>query len=197
MPEATDPALPLALELLRRFEAFRPDAYADPASKLAAWQRKNPRGSYPGPLSDGDPWTIGYGATGPGIAKGVVWTRAQAEEALAARAAPILARVRALVTRKGVPDAALSALVSLAYNIGCPAPPHPKACPNVDAQGFDCCTCRLRGSSALAKLNRGELRGAADAFLVWNTAGGSVNEGLMRRRTAERKVFAGACNLVV
>lgn len=38
--------------------------------------------AYPDPLSGGDPWTIGYGATGPGIRKGTVWTQEQAEKRL-------------------------------------------------------------------------------------------------------------------
>ncbi|KQW79698.1 glycoside hydrolase family protein [Brevundimonas sp. Root1279] len=38
--------------------------------------------AYPDPLSGGDPWTIGYGATGKDIRKGVVWTDAQAEQRL-------------------------------------------------------------------------------------------------------------------
>lgn len=34
--------------------------------------------AYPDPLSGGDPWTIGYGCTGPGIGPGTIWTEAQA-----------------------------------------------------------------------------------------------------------------------
>ncbi len=37
--------------------------------------------AYPDPGSaDGKPWTIGWGATGPGIGPGTVWTQAQCEE---------------------------------------------------------------------------------------------------------------------
>lgn len=38
--------------------------------------------AYPDPLSGGDPWTIGYGHTGPEVRRGVIWTREQAERAL-------------------------------------------------------------------------------------------------------------------
>lgn len=38
--------------------------------------------AYPDPLSGGDPWTIGYGHTGPEVRPGLVWTEAQAEAAL-------------------------------------------------------------------------------------------------------------------
>lgn len=38
--------------------------------------------AYPDPLSGGDPWTIGYGHTGPDVRRGTVWTREKAEQAL-------------------------------------------------------------------------------------------------------------------
>lgn len=41
--------------------------------------------AYPDPLSGGEPWTIGYGCTGPGIGPGVTWTQAQADAALLGR----------------------------------------------------------------------------------------------------------------
>ena len=41
--------------------------------------------AYPDPKSGKDPWTIGYGCTGPGIGKGTVWTQAQADGAILAR----------------------------------------------------------------------------------------------------------------
>ena len=39
--------------------------------------------AYPDPGTGGDPWTIGWGATGAGIGPGTVWTRAQCDERLA------------------------------------------------------------------------------------------------------------------
>lgn len=38
--------------------------------------------AYPDPLSGGEPFTIGYGHTGPEVHKGLVWTEAQASNAL-------------------------------------------------------------------------------------------------------------------
>ena len=38
--------------------------------------------AYPDPGSGGDPWTIGWGATGPGIGPGTVWTRAECDARL-------------------------------------------------------------------------------------------------------------------
>lgn len=43
--------------------------------------------AYPDPLSGGDPWTIGYGCTGPKIKKGVVWTQLQADNEVERRVA--------------------------------------------------------------------------------------------------------------
>lgn len=40
--------------------------------------------AYPDPLSGAEPWTIGYGHTGPGVHLGLVWTEPQCEEALEA-----------------------------------------------------------------------------------------------------------------
>ncbi len=39
--------------------------------------------AYPDPLSGGDPWTIGYGHTGPEVHQGLVWTEDQCADALA------------------------------------------------------------------------------------------------------------------
>ena len=38
--------------------------------------------AYPDPGTRGHPWTIGWGATGPDINPGTVWTMQQCEEAL-------------------------------------------------------------------------------------------------------------------
>lgn len=59
------------------------------------------------------------------------------------------------------------AFVSTAYNIG--------------VGGF----C---GSSMSRKALAGDLKGACDALLLWNKAGGKVVKGLVNRRAAERKI---------
>lgn len=68
----------------------------------------------------------------------------------------------------------LDACVSLAFNIG------------VGKEGF-------AGSTVVKRLKAGDVRGAADAFLMWNkaTVGGQLKEveGLTRRRKAEREYF--------
>ncbi len=60
------------------------------------------------------------------------------------------------------------AMVSLAYNIG---------------------TGAFAKSSVVRHLKQGNKEAAADAFLLWNKAGGRVLNGLTRRRQAERRVF--------
>lgn len=145
-----DSALSLSCDLIRRFEGCRLAAYPDPAS-------------------GGDPWTIGFGATGPGIQKGVVWTRTQAETDLASRVVKLLAQIRPLITGTTPPaDGCVAALCSFAYNVGIGA---------------------LAKSTLLKKYNAGDRQGAADEFLRWNKAAGKVFDGLTKRRTAERAVF--------
>lgn len=60
------------------------------------------------------------------------------------------------------------ALVSLSYNIGSGA---------------------FKGSTLLKKLNQGDYKGAADAFLSWVNAGGKKVQGLVNRRKKERELF--------
>lgn len=49
----------------------------------------------------------------------------------------------------------------------------------------------LQQSSVLRRLNAGDDRGAADAFMMWNKAGNPLRvfQGLVRRREAERATF--------
>lgn len=137
-----------ALKLIKPFEGLRLEAYPDPGT-------------------GGDPFTIGYGATGPGIRKGVQWTQKQADDRLAEDVNRFLLGVAALVTVPLKPNQ-LGALASLAFNIGIGA---------------------FRSSTLLKKLNKGDYSGAAEEFTRWNRAGGRRLEGLVRRRAAERQMF--------
>jgi len=143
--------LDLALPLVQRFEGCRLQAYPDPAT-------------------GGDPWTIGWGHTGPEVHAGLVWTQHQADDCLRRELAGFGERVDALVI---VPLQAheLAALASLAYNIGIG---------------------NFRGSTLLRKLNAGDRVGAAYQFLRWSRAGGRIMRGLTIRRAAERALFVGA-----
>ena len=142
-----------ALQLVKDFEGFRADAYADPVGI----------------------WTIGYGTTaraGLGIdpKPGMKITEAEASRLLMAGLEKF-ARLIVPGIKVPVTDNEFGAMLSLAYNIG------PGA---------------FLKSSVLRRFNAGDKAGAADAFLMWNKAGGKVLKGLTRRREAERALFLSA-----
>lgn len=127
--------------------------------------------AYPDPGTGGDPWTIGWGSTGPGIRKGTIWTQAQADERFEADVQAFAARVDALLGNDPTTPGQFSAMVSLAYNIG--------------LGNF--------AGSTLLKLHRAEdFVGAASQFARWNKAAGKVLPGLSRRRAAEADLYRGA-----
>jgi len=50
--------------------------------------------AYPDPGTGADPWTIGWGSTGPDIKPGLIWTQAQCDERFLKRPGPLRARRR-------------------------------------------------------------------------------------------------------
>lgn len=140
------------LALIHSFEQCRLEAYPDPGS------------------ADGNPWTIGWGATGPDIKRGTVWTQAQADTRFKADVAAREVKLNAIL--KGVPTTQnqFDALFSLGYNIG------------MDA---------LAGSTAIRRHKAGDYEGAATAFGMWNKNDGNVMRGLVRRRAAEAEMYRG------
>ena len=147
MTEVQKEALSVAIGLIKKWEGLRLTAYQCSAGV----------------------WTIGYGSTGPGIAKGVTWTQAQADKRLDDDLRRFAGGVFAAVSRPATP-AQLGAMISLAYNIGIGA---------------------FRSSTLLRKFNAGDVIGAGDQFLRWNRAGGKVIEGLTNRRRDELAVYSG------
>jgi len=137
------------------------------ATNLAAQSEGCHLTAYPDPASGGDPWTIGYGATGPGITRGTVWTQAQAAADLQARLNVIGGQVDALVKVK-LTDNQKAALVDFAYNLGIGA---------------------LRSSALLALLNAGRTADAAAEFGKWVKAAGAIMPGLVTRRAREAILF--------
>lgn len=116
--------------------------------------------------------TIGYGTTaaaGVGISPkpGDKITEAQATDYLKRAVDKFAAQILPKITRTPTGNQ-FGAMVSLAYNIG------PGA---------------FNKSTVLRRFNAGDIQGAADAFLMWNKAGGKVLAGLTRRRKAERELF--------
>ena len=110
-------------------------------------------------------WTIGWGET-LGVREGDVWTQERADAVLRQRAGQFL-----IATLKRCPGLyqesaeRVAACTSLAYNIGVGA---------------------FSASSVSRKTTRREYQGAANAFLFWNKAAGSVLPGLTVRRQTER-----------
>jgi lysozyme len=115
--------------------------------------------------------TIGYGHTSaagaPVVKAGMKITAAEAEKILARDLGKYEQAVDKVVTVKPTPNQ-FSAMVSLCYNIG----------PG-----------NFAGSSVVRRLNAGDVKGAAEAFLLWNKVHGRALAGLTRRREAERKLF--------
>lgn len=110
-------------------------------------------------------WTICHGAT-EGVRPGQTATPAECKERLAVDVARYEKAIRPCLPAS-LPDPARVAFVSVAYNVG-PA-------------GF----CR---SSMSRRAMAGDLRGACNALMLWNKAGGRVVPGLTRRRAAEREL---------
>jgi len=123
--------------------------------------------AYPDPATGGDPWTIGYGHTGPEVHSGMTITQEQAENYLAEDVkkaeADVNARLNVEVTQNE-----FDALVDFAFNCGCG---------------------NLNNSTLLKKLNAGDYEGAAQEFLKWDMAAGHHMAGLLRRRQAEELLF--------
>ena len=150
----TQAVSPAGIALIKRFEG-------------CAKQRRDGRvEAYPDPGTGGDPWTIGWGATGPGIGPGTVWT----QEACDARLEADLERYAREVA-KALGDAPASqpqfdALVSFHYNTGA-----------------------IAKATLTRRHKAGDFAGAAREFDRWCYAGGRVMKGLVRRRAAEAALY--------
>ena len=134
------------LELIKEFEQCRLVAYK--------------------PTPD-DVWTCGYGST-DGVTETTVWTAEEADAALERDVADAEECVEKHVTAL-LNENEFSALVSLAFNIGCHA---------------------FGGSTLVRMLNEGDFDGAEAQFKRWNKQAGRELAGLTRRREAERELFA-------
>ena len=127
--------------------------------------------AYPDPGTGGDPWTIGWGSTGPDIKRGTVWTQEQADQRLAEHVAEFATGVTAALSGKPTTQPQFDALVSFAYNVGLG---------------------NLRTSTLLRKHRAGDYEGAAAEFGKWTRAAGKVLPGLVRRREAEAALYRRA-----
>ena len=166
---------PNGLAVLHHYESCELKAYPDPASslgkactarglkmrdyrKVPAWQSLK-----------GDPWTIGWGHTGPEVREGLVWDQSTADVVFAQDLCRFEAGVLAAI-KVGINQGQFDALVCFSYNLGLG---------------------NLRSSTLLELLNAGNTRAAQSQFARWNQAGGRVMLGLRRRREAEAALFEG------
>ncbi|MGN3973884.1 lysozyme [Tsuneonella sp. SYSU-LHT278] len=123
--------------------------------------------AYPDPGTGGHPWTIGWGATGPDIGPGTVWTRAQCDARLAADLVRYAAEVSKAIGEAPTSEAQFDALVSFHYNTGA-----------------------ISRATLTRRHVAGDFAGARHEFGRWNRAGGRVLRGLSRRREAEARLYS-------
>lgn len=135
-----------AVELIKHFEGCKLKAYKCPAGV----------------------WTIGYGATGPGIVEGVEWTQAQADDRLGQDVERF--KVGVLKWSPGLVShpKRWDAVASFAYNVGVGA---------------------YQKSTMRRLIDAGQWAEAAGEFDKWTKAGGKELPGLVKRRKAERALF--------
>ena len=148
------------------------DACASLIKEFEGCARKQPDGTfaaYPDPGTGGDPWTIGWGSTGPDIKKGVVWSQQQCDERFTEHLDSFAQGVSKLLGDTPTSQSQFDALVSFAYNVG---------------------LANLASSTLLKKHKAGDHAGAAAEFAKWNKAAGKVLPGLIRRRAAEAALYA-------
>ncbi len=123
--------------------------------------------AYPDPGSaDGLPWTIGWGATGPGIGPGTLWTAAQCDSRLERDLARYAAEVAEAIGQAPASHNQFDALVSFQYNTG-----------------------RIASATLTAKHIAGDFAGARAEFGKWVFNGGKVLRGLVRRREDEAALY--------
>lgn len=128
--------------------------------------------AYPDPGTGGEPWTIGWGATGADrfhggrICPGTVWTQGQCDARLAEDLARYAAEVARALGSAPTTQGQFDALVSFHYNTGAIA----------------------RATLTKRHIAR-DYAGAAAEFARWNKAGGRVLRGLVRRREAEAALY--------
>ncbi len=143
---------PSIIESLKHSEGCRLTAYPDPGSR------------------DGNPWTIGYGATGAGIARGVTWTQAQADARLTADIRRFEDQVEKVLGDTPTTQAQFDAFVHFAFNVGISA---------------------WSRSQLYAKHKAGDYAGAAKQFARWIYNDGKVLPGLVKRRGIEAAIYRG------
>jgi lysozyme len=123
--------------------------------------------AYPDPATGGEPWTIGYGHTGPEVHPGMEITQAEADKLLVQDATKVAEQIEKVV-RVPLDQCEIDALVCFVFNVGIG---------------------NFVKSTLLRKLNAGDYEGAAKELPKWDKAAGKVMAGLTKRREAEKEMF--------
>ena len=152
---------PNGTELMHRFESCKLEAYPDPKT-------------------GGDPYTIGWGHTGPDVHPGLVWTQQQADDAYARDVQEHELNVEGCVSVQLNQDQ-FDALVSIMFNVG----------PGSSRRDGIVRLKDGRPSTLIRRVNARDFDGAAEAFLAWVSPGSNVERGLRFRRRCERALFLG------
>ncbi|WFL78020.1 lysozyme [Altererythrobacter arenosus] len=151
---------PAGIALIKRFEG------------CARLRRDGLVEAYPDPGTGGEPWTIGWGATGPDhfhggrIGPGTVWTQEQCDARFERDLARYAAEVAQAVGEAPTSQSQFDALTSFHYNTGA-----------------------IFRATLTRKHIAGDHAGAAEEFHRWNKAGGRVLKGLVRRRREEAILY--------
>jgi lysozyme len=124
--------------------------------------------AYPDPGTGGDPWTIGWGTTGPDIKPGVNWTQQQCDDRFTQDLTRFAGGVANAIGGAATTQHQFDAMVSFSYNVGIG---------------------NLTKSTLLKLHKAGDYAGAANQFALWNKAAGRVLPGLTRRRAAEAALY--------
>lgn len=75
--------------------------------------------AYPDPESGAEPWTIGYGCTGPDIGPDTVWTQQRADDELIKRVQAVTAQLRVtLPWFSALSESRQAVLIDMAYQLG-------------------------------------------------------------------------------
>lgn len=151
---------PHGIALIKRFEG------------CARLRRDGMVEAYPDPGTGGEPWTIGWGATGAGLAPGerigpgTLWTQEQCDRRFAEDLGRYASDVARAIGDAPTSQAQFDALVSFHYNTGA-----------------------IHRATLTRKHKAGDFAGAAREFARWNKAGGRVLKGLVNRRRAEAELY--------
>lgn len=161
----TNPGLQLGPKGTKLIQGFEACAKKRPDGRFEA---------YPDPGSGGAPWTIGWGATGRGVKRGLVWTQQQCDERFAQDVEKFVAEVNAAIAGAPTTQNQFDALVSFHFNTG------------------------AIGKATLTELHRAGNYGAVAGdghditpgeFGKWVWASGRRMTGLIRRRAAEAALY--------